>query len=116
MRLGTCLLIGGHTPQGALHKLADFCSAPVAGFYSAVDTNQTEALMLWVPVAVLAVAVAPEKSHVHVPLIAIIFLIARPAYAAVSLAGIPLLRSLAWIVGFAAWVYLTWIVLGVFAS
>ncbi len=37
MRLGTCLLIGGHTPQGALHKLADFCSAPVAGFYSAVD-------------------------------------------------------------------------------
>ncbi len=38
MRLGTCLLIGGHTPQGALHKLADFCSAPVAGFYSAVDS------------------------------------------------------------------------------
>ncbi len=39
MRLGTCLLIGGHTPQGALHKLADFCSAPVAGFYSAVDNR-----------------------------------------------------------------------------
>ncbi len=40
MRLGTCLLIGGHTPQGALHKLADFCSAPVAGFYSAVDNER----------------------------------------------------------------------------
>ncbi len=40
MRLGTCLLIGGHTPQGALHKLADFCSAPVAGFYSAVDNQE----------------------------------------------------------------------------
>ncbi len=44
MRLGTCLLIGGHTPQGALHKLADFCSAPVAGFYSAVDTSHAQRL------------------------------------------------------------------------
>ncbi len=43
MRLGTCLLIGGHTPQGALHKLADFCSAPVAGFYSAVDRQKVRA-------------------------------------------------------------------------
>ncbi len=42
MRLGTCLLIGGHTPQGALHKLADFCSAPVAGFYSAVDSQRVQ--------------------------------------------------------------------------
>jgi len=38
MRLGTCLLIEGHTPQGAHPKLADFCSAPLADFYAAVDT------------------------------------------------------------------------------
>ena len=38
MRLGTCLLFEGRTPQGAPIKLADFCSAPVAGFYTAVDT------------------------------------------------------------------------------
>ncbi len=53
MRLGTCLLIGGHTPQGALHKLADFCSAPVAGFYSAVD-SQHAALMALEPQAIIA--------------------------------------------------------------
>ena len=37
MRLGTCLLYEGHTLQGAPTKLAYFCSAPVAGFYAAVD-------------------------------------------------------------------------------
>ena len=37
MRLGTCLLFEGRTLQGAHPKLAYFCSAPVAGFYAAVD-------------------------------------------------------------------------------
>ena len=39
MRLGTCLLYEGRTLQGARTKLADFCSAPMAGSYSAVDTS-----------------------------------------------------------------------------
>ena len=39
MRLGPCLLFEGHTLQGAHPKLACFCSAPVAGFYAAVDTE-----------------------------------------------------------------------------
>jgi hypothetical protein len=39
MRLGTCLLFERRTLQGAHPKLADFCSAPVAGFYAAVDTG-----------------------------------------------------------------------------
>ena len=38
MRLGTCLLPEGLTLQGAHLKMASFCSAPVAGFYAAVDT------------------------------------------------------------------------------
>ena len=37
MRLGTCLLFEGRTLQGAHPKLAYFCSAPVEGFYAAVD-------------------------------------------------------------------------------
>jgi hypothetical protein len=34
------LLYEGRTLQGARPKLADFCSATMAEFYSAVDTNQ----------------------------------------------------------------------------
>ena len=37
MRLGTCLLFEGRTLQGAHPKLAYFCAATVAGFYTAVD-------------------------------------------------------------------------------
>ena len=39
MRLGTCLLFEGRTLQGAHPKLAYFCSAPVEGFYAAVDSS-----------------------------------------------------------------------------
>ncbi len=39
MRLGTYLLFEGRTPQGAPTKLADFCSAPLAGFYTANGTS-----------------------------------------------------------------------------
>jgi hypothetical protein len=41
MRLGTCLLPEGLTLQGAHLKMASFCSAPVAGFYAAVDNGAT---------------------------------------------------------------------------
>ena len=81
-----------------------------------VRSNQAEALALWVPVVVIAAVVAPELAHPHFTLIAVVFLIARLAYAAVSLAGIPLFRSGAWIIGFAAWGYLTWIVVSVIAQ
>jgi len=40
MRLGTSLLHEGRTLQGVHPKLADFCSAPVAGFYAAVDIQK----------------------------------------------------------------------------
>ncbi|UWR21212.1 MAPEG family protein [Sulfitobacter sp. S190] len=75
-----------------------------------VRSNQIEALMLWVPIVLLAVIVIPDLSHPHLGLIARVFLAARLAYVAVSLAGIPLLRSGAWTVGYAAWAYLAWIV------
>ena len=39
MRLGTCLLYEGRTLQGALNKMVDICSAPVADFYAAVDST-----------------------------------------------------------------------------
>ncbi len=42
MRLGPGLLYEGRTLQGARPKLADFCSATMAEFYSAVDTVTQE--------------------------------------------------------------------------
>lgn len=81
-----------------------------------VRSNQGEALALWVPVVVIAVTVAPDLANPHLSLIATIFLIARLAYAVISVAGIPLLRSSVWTVGFAAWGYLTWIVMSAIAS
>ena len=44
MRIGTCLLYKGHTLQGAPTKLAYFCSAPVAGFHAAVDSQPVPAV------------------------------------------------------------------------
>ena len=45
MRLGTCLLFEGRTLQGAHPKLAYFCAATVAGFYTAVDSQFEKLLM-----------------------------------------------------------------------
>ena len=42
MRLGSCLLFEGRTLQGARAQLADFCSAPMADFYAAVDKVGTK--------------------------------------------------------------------------
>lgn len=81
-----------------------------------VRSNQSEALSLWVPVVVIAALITPELAHPHLAPIAVVFLIARLAYSAVSLAGIPLFRSIAWLVGFAAWGYLTWIVMSAIAQ
>lgn len=76
-------------------------------------SNQTEALSLWIPIVVIAALIAPEVDHPHFASIATAFLISRLAYSAVTLAGIPVLRSGAWIVGYASWGYLTWIVMNV---
>ncbi len=76
-----------------------------------VRSNQIEALALWAPIVLVAAIVMPDLAHPHLATIAMVFLIARLAYVAVSLAGIPLARSGAWTVGFGAWAYLTWIVL-----
>ena len=46
MRLGTCLLNESRTLQGARAQMAYFCSATVAGFYSAVDTRAADELDL----------------------------------------------------------------------
>ena len=73
-----------------------------------VKDNQIEALMLFAPLAL--VAWAASTAHPHLSIIASVFLGARVAYAIVSTAGIPLLRSAAWTVGFAATLYLGWIV------
>ena len=43
MRLGPGLLYEGRTLQGARPKLADFCSATMAEFYSAVDIFERDA-------------------------------------------------------------------------
>lgn len=73
-----------------------------------VKDNQIEALMLFAPLVLIGWLSA--LSHPHLSLIASVFLAARLAYAVISAAGIPLLRSAAWTVGFAATLYLGWIV------
>ena len=75
-----------------------------------VRSNQLEALALWITVVLCVVALAPEITHPHLAGIATAFLSARLSYVVVSLAGIPVIRSVAWIVGFAAWAYLACIV------
>ena len=47
MRLGPGLLYEGRTLQGACPKLADFCSATMAEFYSAVDIFVHFLLLIW---------------------------------------------------------------------
>jgi len=83
---------------------------------SMVRANQIEALVLWLPVVLFASVIANNISHPHVAWIASTFLVARFSYAFVSLAGIPVLRSVAWLVGFASWAYLTWIVAAALGS
>ena len=72
-----------------------------------VRSNQIEALVLWIPVVLIAQAWA--LMHPHLGVIGTTFLAARLAYGVVSLAGIPVLRSLSWTVGYAAWAYLLWL-------
>ena len=47
MRLGPGLLYEGRTLQGARPKLADFCSATMAEFYSAVDRMSSASFYKW---------------------------------------------------------------------
>ncbi len=48
MRLGPGLLYEGRTLQGARPKLADFCSATMAEFYSAVDIGSAYFAQIWI--------------------------------------------------------------------
>jgi uncharacterized MAPEG superfamily protein len=106
----------GSSPKYALSNLDNRIEEGVfARRLAMVRSNHGEALALWVPVVLILAVVAPDLAHPQLSLIATIFLIARLAYTAVSLAGIPLLRSGAWIVGFATWGYLTWIVMSTIA-
>lgn len=73
-----------------------------------IKDNQIEALMLFAPLVLLGAM--SGTAHVHLSLIATTFLISRLTYAVASAAGIPLVRSLSWTVGFSASAYLGWIV------
>lgn len=73
-----------------------------------VTNNQIEALALWVPTVLIAQSTA--LSHPNLSLIGVVFLVARVAYAAISLAGLPYFRTASWIVGFVSWAYLAWLV------
>ena len=73
-----------------------------------VTSNQTEALTLWVPTVLIAQSTA--LIHPHLALIGAVFLLARVAYAVISLAGLPFLRTASWLLGFVSWAYLAWLV------
>ena len=61
------------------------------------QATRTEALTLWVPTVLIAQSTA--LSHPHLALIGAVFLLARVAYAVISLAGLPFLRTASWLFG-----------------
>ncbi len=75
-----------------------------------VKDNQIESLAIFLPL--VALLNWEDIEHSHLGVVGLIFLVARLVYAMVSLAGIPLARSLAWSIGFGSQVYLGWIVWG----
>lgn len=74
-------------------------------------TNQLEFLGLLVPVAMIAAAT--DASVQHATWIAVAFVTGRSLYVLVALAGIPVLRSASWLIGFLAWAYMLMQVSGV---
>ena len=80
----------------------------VARRLAMVAGNQMEALILWVPTVLVAQSMTLD--HPHLLLIGAVFLVARVAYAMISLAGLPFFRTASWIVGFISWAYLAWLV------
>ncbi len=69
-----------------------------------VKTNQLEFLGLLVPVVVIAAATGTAVQHAS--WIAVAFVAGRSVYVLIALAGIPVLRSASWLIGFLAWGYL----------
>jgi len=69
-----------------------------------VKTNQLEFLILVVPVAMIAAATGTAVQHAC--WIALAFIAGRSLYILVALAGVPVLRSASWLIGFLAWGYM----------
>ena len=69
-----------------------------------VKTNQLEFLALLLPVATVAAASGTFVRHAC--WIALAFVAGRTLYTFVALAGVPVLRSASWLIGFLAWSYL----------
>ncbi len=69
-----------------------------------VKTNQLEFLVLLLPVMMAAAEGGTPIQHAC--WIALAFVAGRSLYVLVALAGIPLLRSASWLIGFSAWGYL----------
>lgn len=98
---------------GARYALSNFDQRVQEGAFARrlamVCANQVEAVTLLLPLVVIMATVSPGFPHPHIAATASVLLFARLAYVIVSLAGIPFLRSGAWVIGFAAWGYLVWI-------
>ena len=68
-----------------------------------VKNNQLEFLVLLTPIVMIAVSNDMTIQHTH--LISIGVVVGRLTYILVALAGIPILRSACWLIGFVAWLY-----------
>jgi len=69
-----------------------------------VKSNQIEAVALLIPVVLYLQAMSITGSLVTTAIYT--HVVARLLYIAVALAGIPMVRSLIWLVSFAAWAFL----------
>ncbi len=70
---------------------------------SRARTNQLEALVLLIPVVVLAIPSPPHDAARVLQAAAATHVAGRIAYVVMHLAGVPYLRSATWLVSFVAW-------------
>lgn len=70
-------------------------------------TNQIENLCLVIPISVIALSLESSPGAA-IATITYLHIGARFAYVAVTLFGIPYIRSIVWAVGFGTWGILTW--------
>lgn len=96
--------------QGVAYTLGNFDERRDEGTFARrldmVCRNQIEALGLLIPISVLALSfdmegqVATYASYVHI--------VSRFLYVIVSLAGVPVARSLFWTMSYATWGVIAW--------
>ncbi|MGX9356659.1 MAPEG family protein [Roseobacteraceae bacterium S113] len=81
---------------------------PFARRLALAKSNQLEALIKWGLLILIGSVSAAEFANQNLSLIALGFVVARVAYVAVTLLGIPVIRSSIWAIGLLLWFWFAW--------